>query len=115
MNMKNNFKLVQPRNEVEIHLPDGRVLSGPRGAAVGDFLSAVEHDSQIVGAVINGDLRELTFPVGMDSRVTPVTMSTPDGTRIYRRSLTFLLEMVFADMYPLATLYIDHSVATGGF
>ena len=115
MNMKNNFKLVQPRNEVEIHLPDGRVLSGPRGAAVGDFLSAVEHDSQLVGAVVNGDLRELTFPVGMDSRVTPVTMSTPDGTRIYRRSLTFLLEMVFADMYPLATLFIDHSVATGGF
>ncbi|MFN8404135.1 MAG: hypothetical protein U0V48_11350 [Anaerolineales bacterium] len=47
------------------------MLSGPRGAAVGDFLSAIPHDSQIVGAVINGDLRELTFPVGMDSRVTP--------------------------------------------
>ncbi|MEW6084175.1 MAG: nucleoside kinase [Chloroflexota bacterium] len=109
------FKLVRPRSQIEIHLPDGRVLSGPRGAAVGDFLSAIEHDSQLVGAVVNGDLRELTFPVGMDSRVTPVTMSTPDGTRIYRRSLTFLLEMVFADMYPHATLFIDHSVASGGY
>ncbi|MFN8404243.1 MAG: hypothetical protein U0V48_11920 [Anaerolineales bacterium] len=115
MNMNDNFQLVQPRSTVEIHLPDGRVLSGPRGAAVGDFLSAIPHDSQIVGAVINGDLRELTFPVGMDSRVTPVTMSSPDGTRIYRRSLTFLLEMVFADMYPMATLFIDHSVASGGY
>ncbi len=115
MIMKDKFKLVQPRNQIEIHLPDGRVLSGPRGAAVGDFLSAIEHDSQLVGAVVNGDLRELTFPVGMDSRVTPVTMSTPDGTRIYRRSLTFLLEMVFADMYPHATLFIDHSVASGGY
>ena len=113
--MKDKFKLVQPRTTVEIHLPDGRVLSGPRGAAVGDFLSAIEHDSQLVGAVVNGDLRELTFPVGMDSRVTPVTMSTPDGTRIYRRSLTFLLEMVFADMVPHATLFIDHSVASGGY
>lgn len=109
------FNLVSPRPEVEIHLPDGRVIAGPRGSNVGDFLSVVEHDSQLVGAVVNGDLRELSFPVGMDSRVTPVTMSTPDGTRIYRRSLTFLLEMVFADMYPLATLFIDHSVATGGF
>ncbi len=115
MNMKDKFQLVQPRNEIEIHLPDGRVLSGPRGAPVGDFLAAIEHDSQLVGAVINGDLRELTFPVGMDSRVTPITMSTPDGTRIYRRSLTFLLEMVFADMYPHATLFIDHSVASGGY
>ncbi len=115
MNMKDKFQLVQPRNEIEIHLPDGRVLSGPRGAAVGDFLSAIEHDSQLVGAVVNGDLRELTFPVEMDSRVKPITMSTPDGTRIYRRSLTFLLEMVFADMYPHATLFIDHSVASGGY
>ena len=110
-----SFQLVQPRNTIEIHLPDGRVLSGPRGARVGDFLSAMEHDSQLVGAVVNGDLRELTFPVEMDSRVNPVTMSTPDGTRIYRRSLTFLLEMVFADMYPHATLFIDHSVASGGY
>ena len=109
------FNLVSPRSTVEIHLPDGRVISGPRGAAVGDFLSAIEHDSQLVGAVVNGNLRELTFPVGIDSIVKPVTMTTPDGTRIYRRSLTFLLEMVFADIYPQATLYIDHSVASGGY
>lgn len=110
-----SFQLVSPRSTVEIHLPDARVLSGPRGAQVGDFLAAIEHDSQLVAAVVNGDLRELTFPIHMDSRVKPVTMSSPDGTRIYRRSLTFLLEMVFADMYPDATLFIDHSVASGGY
>jgi uridine kinase len=113
--MTKPFHLTPPRPTVEIHLPNGRVISGPRGSKVGDFLAQVEHDSQLVGAVVNGDLRELTFPVGMDSRVTPVTMSTPDGTRIYRRSLTFLLEMVFADMYPEATVFIDHSVASGGY
>jgi uridine kinase len=110
-----SFQLVEPRNEVEIHLPDGRVLSGPRGAQVGEFLAALEFDSQLVGAVVNGDLRELTFPIDIDSRVKPVTMTSPDGTRIYRRSLTFLLEMVFADMFPDATLFIDHSVASGGY
>ncbi|HLA08775.1 MAG TPA: nucleoside kinase [Anaerolineales bacterium] len=109
------FTLVSPRPSVEIHLPDGRVLAGSRGAKVGEFLSAIQHDSQLVGAIVNGDLRELTFPVDMDSRVTPVTMTTPDGTRIYRRSLTFLLEMVFSDLFPEATLFIDHSVASGGY
>ncbi len=113
--MTEKFHLTPPRPTVEIHLPDGRVISGPRGSKVGDFLAQVEHDSQLVGAVVNGDLRELTFPVEMDSRVKPVTMTTPDGTRIYRRSLTFLLEMVFADMYPEATVFIDHSVASGGY
>jgi uridine kinase len=100
---------------VEVHLPDGRVLSGPRGARVGEFLQTLEHDSQLVAAVINGDLRELTYPVNIESRVIPVTMSDPDGARIYRRSLTFLLEMAFNDLFPNAVLYVDHAVASGGY
>jgi uridine kinase len=42
-------------------------------------------------------------------------MSMPDGARIYRRSLTFLLEMAFSDLYPDANLFVDHSVASGGY
>src|SRR5919106_2128522 len=109
------IKLVPPRDEVEIYLPDGRVLSGPRGAKVVQFLSAIEHDSQLVAAVVNNDLRELTYPIDLESRVEPVTISSPDGTRIYRRSLTFLLEMAFTDLFRGANLYIDHSVASGGY
>ena len=109
------INLVPPRAEVEIYLPDGRVLSGPRGANVGEFLAVVEHDSQLVAAIVNGDLRELTYPIELESRVESVTISSPDGARIYRRSLTFLLEMAFADLFPDATLYVDHSVASGGY
>src|SRR5688572_1975801 len=109
------IKLISPPNEVEIHLPDGRVLSGPRGSKVGEFLSAIENDSQLVAAIINNDLRELTYPIELESRVEPVTISSPDGARIYRRSLTFLLEMTFTDLFPGANLYIDHSVASGGY
>ena len=113
--MTNQINLVPPRSSVEIHLPDGRVLSGPRGASVGDFLSVLEFPAQLVAGIINGDLRELTYTIDMDSRVEPVTISTPDGARIYRRSLTFLLEMAFADLFPDANLFVDHSVASGGF
>jgi uridine kinase len=113
--MTEKFYLVPPRSSVEIHLPDGRVLSGPRDAKVGDFLSTLEMPAPVVAAVVNGNLRELTVPIDMDSRVTPVTMSMPDGARIYRRSLTFLLEMAFADLYPDANLFVDHSVASGGY
>jgi uridine kinase len=113
--MTEKFSLVTPRSSVEIHLPDGRVLSGPRGEKVEGFLSTLELPAPLVAAIINGNLRELTFPIEMDSSVTPVTMSMPDGARIYRRSLTFLLEMAFSDLYPDATLFVDHSVASGGF
>src|SRR5919198_745721 len=115
MNMNEKINLVPPRPSVEIQLPDGRVLSGPRGAKVGEFLEALEYDAQLIAAIVNGDLRELTYPINIESRVIPVTMSGADGARIYRRSLTFLLEMAFSDLFPEAVLFVDHSVASGGY
>ena len=113
--MKDKVKIVSPRPEVEIHLPDGRVLSGPRGAKVGEFLSAVEQKKLLVGAVVNGELRELTYPIQIESKVQPVFMDSADGARIYRRSLTFLLQIAFTDLFPDGTLYVDHAVASGGY
>ena len=113
--MNKQITMIPPRPSVEIYLPDGRVLSGPRGASVGEFLQTLQHESQVVAAVVNGDLRELTYPINIESRLIPVTMSEPDGARIYRRSLTFLLEMAFNDLFPDAVLYVDHSVASGGY
>jgi uridine kinase len=123
------FKRVKSRQAVEIHLPDGTVLRGPRGAQVGEFLKALNSDpahgdgSQngeptsppIVGAIVNNQLRELTYPISIESDVEPVSMGTPDGMRIYRRSLTFLLETVFEELFEDATLTIDHSISSGGY
>lgn len=117
MNAKNQFKFSEPRATVEIHLPDGRVLTGPRGATVAEFLKAArsESDAPLVAAVVDDDLHELTYPIAMDARVRPVTLGEPDGSRIYRRSLTFLLEMAFTDLFPGNKLTIDHSVSFGGY
>jgi len=109
------IKAVNQDKDVQIYLSDGRVLSGPRGAKVGEFLAAIEHDSQLVGAIVNGNLRELTYAIEMEARVEPITIASPDGARIYRRSLTFLLEMAFADLFPDGILFVDHSVASGGY
>lgn len=102
---------------VQIHLPDGRVLSGPRGAALAEFFQPLteEEGAPIVGAVVNGSLKELTVPVGQESDVMPVRMDTEDGMRIYRRSLILLLEAGFEALFPNAYITIDHSVSSGGY
>jgi uridine kinase len=105
------------RPTVEIHLPDGRILSGPRGLAVEEFVRDLPDltEDPVVGAVVNGELRELTYRIDMDAKVRLVKTSEADGARIYRRSLTFLLEAAFEEMFPTATLVVDHSVASGGY
>jgi uridine kinase len=111
------YKLVTPRDTVEIQLPDGQVISGPRCSPVGKFLAILDDPeaAPIVGAVVNGELRELTVPINIDAYVKPVRMDEPDGMLIYRRSLTFLLEAAFEDLFPNAQLAIDHSVSSGGY
>ncbi len=112
-----NISIVNPRTTVEIYLPDGRALEGPRYTPVGEFLKKLpEWDNPpIVASVVNGLLRELTYLIQIDSVVEVVTVSDSDGARIYRRSLTFLLEASFQALYPNATLTIDHAVESGGF
>jgi uridine kinase len=103
--------------EAQIHLPDGSVLAGPRGTPVGSFLRTLGNfeNPLMVGAIVNGELRELTYPIDIESIVIPVTMADADGARIYRRSLTFFVEAAFHEIYPGATLTVDHSIASGGF
>ena len=107
---------VAPSSTVEIHLPDGRVLEGRRGMQLEAFLAdSSPGGSPILGAIVNGLLRELTIPVEMEAYVQPLTMDDADGMRIYRRSLTFLLAAAFEVMFADARLNVDHSVASGGY
>jgi len=115
--IENKISLVEPRKTIEVHLPDARVLKGPRNCDIGTILHALpEFDNPpIVGAVVNGVLRELTYQINMDSNVRPVTMGESDGMRIYRRSLIFLLDTAFDQLFHKAILRVDHSIASGGY
>ncbi len=107
----------QPSPEVQLHLPNGKTLTGPRGTKVGEFLAQVRQDfpAPIVAAVINNEIHELTYPIRIESNCIPITMDGADGARIYRRSLIFLLETAFSLCFKRGYLIIDHSVSSGGF
>ncbi len=112
-----SIQITQPNKKIEVHLPNGKTLTGLRGMQVGEFLAKVKDDfsAPIVAAILNNEIHELTFPIENESHCQPVSMDTADGARIYRRSLVFLLEMVFAQLFPKGRLNIDHSVSSGGF
>lgn len=117
MDKTKHFSFVKPRKTVEVTLPDGRTIRGLRNAPIQDFFALLQDEKipPIVGAIVNNELRELTYPVKIDSTARPITMGEADGMRIYRRSLTMLLETAFHKLYPSAYLTVDHSVASGGY
>ena len=107
----------EPRTDIQIRLPDERIITGYRGTKLRELLSLLEEweGAKIVGAVVDGELRELTYAIERDCSVTPVNMKSSDGSKIYRRSLTFLLETAFHELFPNTFLSIDHSVPNGGY
>ena len=116
--MKDAFRLTpKPRDEVELTLDDGRVITGTRGARLEAFAEVVQNpeEAMIVGMILDGSLRELTYPLKRDGQASLVTLADADGARIYRRSLVFLLETAFRRCFPKGQLNIDHSVSSGGY
>ena len=111
MNPQPTVYLTERRPTVQARLPDGRVLEGPRGATLEAFIQAAElpADQRVVAALMNGRLRELCFPLTEDADLAPVTTATNDGSRIYRRSLSFLMIAAAAEVLPGQVITIHHS------
>ncbi len=107
----------RPRDTVQVRLNDGRIFEGPVGTPLEEFIRAAGSDPQAptVAALIDDELRELTYRVERDVEVTPITMAHSDGGRIYRRSLSFLLVTATHELFPEATVYVDHSLTFGGY
>jgi uridine kinase len=111
------IKPAKPRTTVLITLPDGSTFAGPVGATVEDFLKVAHPNPEVplIAALVDGQLRELTYCVQRDCTVKPIDLSESDGVRIYRRSLTFLMVAVTSRLFPDATIYVDHSLPYGGY
>jgi uridine kinase len=111
------IKPAQPRESAQVWFNDGRVFEGPVGRSLEDFVYAagIDHENPTVAALINGELRELSYRVEADVEFEPITMAHSDGFRIYRRSLAFLLVTSVHEICPQASIYVDHSLTFGGY
>jgi uridine kinase len=105
------------REEVQVIFPDGRAFSAPRGTTLGAFVDAAQLDIEgvIVAALKNGKLRELSHHLEHDAELVPITTTSSDGARIYRRSLSFLMIVAAAEVWPDCTITIQHSMPFGGY
>ncbi len=105
------------RQTVQVRFADDQVFEGPVETPLEVFVQAAfpEESFSIMAALVNGKLCELTQPITQDADVLPISMTDSDGTRIYRRSLCFLLVTAVHELYPDVYIIIDYAVPLGGF
>ena len=106
----------KPRDSVLVQFEDGRSFQGPVGARLEAFIDKAfpNGDPPIVAAFVNDDLREISYPIEVDSKVKPLDVTAGDGTRIYQRSLSFLLVVAARELFPNVRIVIDHSLTMNG-
>ncbi len=73
----------------------------------------VQLPNQILGALVNNKLTELTYEIYHPKTIEFIDYTHPEGMRMYIRSLSFLLYKAVDDLYPGAQLRIEHSVSQG--
>ena len=105
------------RSDVQVRFLDGQAFNGPPGTTVEAFINAAkpQANGRIVAALVNGNLRELSLQLTQDALLIPVATDGSDGTRIYRRSLSFLMIAAAAEMFPGHVITIHHSMPFGGY
>lgn len=109
-----------PRETVQAHFPNGAIYEAPIGAPIEAFVKSalaghvLNKATPIVAALVNGQLRELTYSLRTDAELVPIPVTSSDGTRIYQRSLSLLLVTAVKELFPYAKIVIDHSVTAGG-
>ena len=108
---------VSKRTTVQVTFPDGRTFEGVRGTPIEAFIrrAGLQREPPVVAALFRKDLCELSAPVEEDGDLIPLDTGTGDGSRIYRRSLVFLLVVAARELFPGTDVAVDHSVSDGGF
>src|SRR5688572_15593256 len=103
----------EARQQAIITLPDGSSWAAPTGTPLEAYFREAHPDlipmtrrsgsdasATIMAALVDGNLRELTFPMLRDAAVSPVMLHDSDGLRIYRRALSFLLVVAAEELFP---------------
>lgn len=69
--------------------------------------------NQIVGAIVNNQIKELFKPVVKNAKVTFFDISTAYGNQFYTRSLAFLYIIAVQEVFPGARATIENSLNKG--
>ena len=71
------------------------------------------YTTPIVVAKVNNELKDLQTVVDTDCKVDFLDLHTEQGTKVYQRSLTFVMISAVRDLFPKGEVTVEHSLSKG--
>lgn len=96
-------------NSKEIEIPENTTLEEI-------FKEEIENNPyEVVGAKFNNEYKRLDFIPKEEGTISLVDISTKGGTKIYRRTLIFIMAMAFEKIYPEAKIRVNYQLSNAMF
>ena len=94
---------------------DGRIYECEPGITLGALArkNGVETDYPILAAIVDNQLKELSFEIYVTHNIRFIDYTHSDGYRTYIRSLYFVLQKAVYDLFPQYSLVLDYSLWNG--
>ncbi len=72
-----------------------------------------QYPSIIVAAIVNNHLRELSYPINRQCKIKFLDLTSPDGIRVYKRSLSFIFIRAAKEVLSGCRVTVEHSLSKG--
>lgn len=85
------------------------------GAKLSELCKTIDHKCKYraLGAIVDNQLKELSYNVYSPHIIKFIDLSHPDGRRMYIRSLSFLAQRCALDLFPEHRLTFNYSLPSG--
>ncbi|MDF2590793.1 MAG: hypothetical protein K0S75_259 [Clostridia bacterium] len=100
---------------IKVTFPDGLEREYPKGIKLINIAKdfQFQHGLEILGAIVNNELKELWKELTQDSKVEFIDRSSSYGNRFYSRSLAFLFIIAAKEVFNAAKVTVEHSLSKG--
>lgn len=100
---------------IKVTFPDGLEREYPKGIKLINIAKdfQFQHGLEILGAIVNNELKELWKELVQDSKVEFIDRSSSYGNRFYSRSLAFLFIIAAKEVFNAAKVTVEHSLSKG--
>ena len=102
-------------NEIRITLPDGAVRTVTRGTTGADIAASIGAGlaKAALAVKVNGDLKDLDWPIETDARLEIVTRKSEDALDLIRHDTAHLLAQAVQALFPGTQVTIGPNIEDG--
>ncbi len=112
---QNADRKVTESDMINITLKNGETIQVESGLTVYDAAKQISNSlaKAALGAIVNGEVKELTFTLTQDSTLNILTFDDEEGRKIFRHSASHILAQAVKRLYPDVKLAIGPAIDTG--